>query len=163
MLAFTVKGNLFAAVAAVFVAGCDAPSKPSSGPPQTDAEFNRMVSAGKMLSDLQNYLASLDRAPQTFTFDRLSFDPGSALIRPVDQPTIHTLAATLQNYPAARARIIGFSDGDRDGVTRSLGLQRARAIMLAVQAAGVPASRLEAAGGRDANGPRTAQLTILKK
>lgn len=154
-------------IVALLVSGCDAPNNSDLVPIQTteqDADFNRMATAGKMLSDLHTYLGSGDPAPRALTFDRLAFDPASSVIRPVDQPTIHTLAVTLQNNPDVRARIVGFGDGDRSGNNNTtLGLQRARAILLALSNAGIHPSRLEAVGGREANGQRAAQLIILQK
>jgi outer membrane protein OmpA-like peptidoglycan-associated protein len=154
-------------MATVPVAGCDVPGQPATSVQTTkaqDADFNRMATAGKMLSDLHTYLGSGDPAPQVFTFDRLAFAPGSSAIRPVDQPTIHTLAATLLNNPGVRARIVGYGDGDRIGAdSGSLGLQRATVVLLALRKAGIDASRLEAAAGREANGQRAAQLIILQK
>ncbi len=157
-----------AAMFAILASGCDAPDKPASTAVQTtteqDADFNRMATAGKMLSDLHTYLGSGDSTPRAFTFDRLAFDPASSMIRPVHQPTIDTLAVTLQNNPDVRVRIVGFGDGDRGGTNNnSLGLQRARAVLLALSNAGVHPSRLEAAAGREANGQRAAQLIILQK
>jgi outer membrane protein OmpA-like peptidoglycan-associated protein len=123
-----------------------------------------MVTAGKMLSDLHTYLASGDPTPRAFTFDRLSFAPGSSVIRPLDQPTMHTLAATLHNNPVVHARIVAFGDGDGSKTNdSSLGQRRATTIRLALLDAGVDASRLQAAAGREANGQRPAQLIILKK
>ena len=158
--------TVVAAILALLASGCDAPNEPASNAIsiEQDADFNRMATAGKMLSDLHTYLASGEPVPRSFTFDRLAFGPGSSAIRPVDQPTIHTLAATLQNNPTVRARIVGFGDGDQSGTSNSsLGLQRARAIGTALGKAGVQPSRLQAAGGREANDQRPPQLIILQK
>jgi outer membrane protein OmpA-like peptidoglycan-associated protein len=167
-LEIDLKPDLLTAILALLVSGCDAPSKPASTAVQTttgqDADFDRMATAGKMLSDLHTYLGSGDPAPRTFTFDRLTFEPKSSVIRPVDQPSIHTLAVTLQNNPDVRARILGFGDGERSGTNNnSLGLQRATAVLVALGNAGVHPSRLEAAAGRETNRQRPAQLIILQK
>ena len=161
-----MKPVLLAANLALLTSGCDGPTKPESTAVQAerDPDFVRMATAGKMLSDLQTYLESGDTAPRTFTFDRLDFDPGSSAIRPIDQPTIHTLTITLQNYPNARVRILGFGDGERKGTNNSLlGRQRAAAITLALRNAGVEPTRLEAAAGREGNRQRAAQLIVLQK
>lgn len=160
--------SVLPAIIALLIAACEAPREPADTTDQSnteeDADFNRMVTAGKMLSDLHTYLASGDAAPHPFTFDRLAFAPGSSLIQPVDQPTIHTLAATLHNNPDVRARIVGFGDGDRSKTdNNALGLQRAMALRLALTKAGIHPSRLETAAGREANGQRPAQLIILQK
>lgn len=147
---------------------CDGPNTPTPTAVQTtaerDADFVRMATAGKMLSDLQTYLVSGDPAPRTFTFDRLDFDPNSAAVRPIDQPTIHTLAISLQNHPNVRVRIIGFGDGERTKTdNNSLAMQRATVIILALRNAGVEPSRLEVAAGREGNRQRAAQLVVLQK
>lgn len=159
--------RLLAATIALLSYGCDAPNEPASTAVETttqDADFNRMATAGKMLSDLHLYLGSGDSAPRTFTFDRLTFEPQSSLIRPVDQPTIQTLAVTLHNNPHVRARIVGFGDGGRSGTNNnSLALQRAKSVLLTLRNAGVHPSRLEAAAGREGNSRRPTQLIILQK
>ncbi len=162
-----MRPKFLAPTIAMVVLGCDAPNKPTLSEPQTtrqeeEAHFYRTVTAGKMLSDLQTFLGSQYATPRTFAFDRLEFHRGSSVIAPPDRPTIDTLAATLQNYPEARARIVGYGDGNRSGDS-SLGLKRARAVVSALGDAGVPSSRLEAAGGRESNKPRPAQLIILQK
>jgi outer membrane protein OmpA-like peptidoglycan-associated protein len=163
-----LKPVLLAVILALLTSACDGPSKPASTAVQMtaepDADFVRMATAGKMLSDLQTYLASGDPAPRTFTFDRLDFKPGSASVRPIDRPTTHTLAISLQNHPNVRVRIVGFGDGERTRTNNnSLGLKRAAAIVLALRNAGVEPSRLEVAAGREGNRQRAAQLIVLKK
>lgn len=163
-----LRPDIFVAISAALLCGCDAATEPATTTGDTnttqDADFERMATAGKLLSDLHTYLGSGDAAPRAFTFDRLTFDPGSSVIRPLDQPTIHTLAATLQNHPQVRARIVGFGDGDQSPTsTSSLGLQRASAVTRALAQAGVHPSRLQAAAGREANDQRPAQLIILEK
>ena len=162
-----MRPDLLAAMVALLASGCDAPNKPPSAVQTTneqDADFDRMATAGKMLSDLQTYLESEDSVPRTFAFDRLAFRPGSSVIRPADQATIQTLAVTLQNNPNVRARIVGFGDGERSGSNNNaLGLQRARAVVLAISTNGVHPSRLEAAAGREGNSQRAPQLIVLQK
>src|SRR5687768_9043240 len=150
------------------ISACDGPSEPASTAAEAtagrDADFTRMATAGKMLSDLQTYLASGEPAPRTFTFDRLNFDPGSAEVRPTDQPSIHTLALSLRKNPDVRVRIVGFGDGESIRTNNnSLSMERAKAIVLALRNAGVKPSRLEAAVGPEAHRGRAAQLIVLQK
>ncbi|MBA3511874.1 OmpA family protein [Sphingomonas sp.] len=163
-----MKPVLLVVILALAIAACDGPSEPASTAAETTAErdpdFARMATAGKMLSDLQTYLASGEPAPRTFTFDRLNFDPGSSEVRITDQPSIHTLALSLRKNPDVRVRIVGFGDGERIRTNNnSLGMERATAIVLALRNAGVEPSRLEAEAGREAHRGRAAQLIVLQK
>ena len=163
-----MKPVLLVVLLAFAISACDGPSEPASRPVEPTAErdpdFARMATAGKMLSDLQTYLASGEPAPRTFTFDRLIFDPGSSEVRPTDQPSIHTLALSLRKNPDVRVRIVGFGDGERIRTNNnSLGMERATAIVLALRNAGVEPSRLEAAAGPEAHRGRAAQLIVLHK
>lgn len=163
-----LKPVLLAVILAMLTSACDEPSEPASTEAETaaerDADFVRMATAGKMLSDLQTYLASGNPAPRTFTFDRVHFDRGSSELRPADEPTIHTLAISLENHPNVRVRIVGFGDGERTRTNNNeLALQRATAIVVALRNAGIGPSRLEAAAGREAHRPRPTQLIVLQK
>lgn len=163
-----MKAVLFVVIPALAISACDGPSEPASTAAETmaerDPDFARMATAGKMLSDLQTYLASGEPAPRTFTFDRLNFDQGSSEVRPTNQPSIHTLAIFLRKNPDVRVRIVGFGDGERIRTDdNSLGIERATAIVLALRNAGVKPSRLEVAAGREAHRGRAAQLVVLQK
>ena len=152
----------------LLASGCDDPdaSRPAAveTTAEQDADFERAVTAGRMLPDLQTYLASDAPPMRTFTFDRLAFSRGSATVRPVDQRTIYALANLLQNHPKARIQIIGYGDGDRGGIdNKSLPFQRAASIAGALRAAGVDATRLETAAGREDAKARAAQLLVLQK
>jgi outer membrane protein OmpA-like peptidoglycan-associated protein len=117
-----------------------------------------------MLPDLQTYLSSKDPAPRTFTFDRLTFEPGSSDVQPADEQTIHALANAFKRHADVQARVIGYDDGQRSRQRHpGLGEQRAAAIVLALQTAGVSRSRLEPLAGRQDNGERAAQLVIVQK
>ena len=61
-----------------------------------------------------------------FDFDRLSFNPGSATLRPESQEQLNNIAAVLAAYPNVRLKIGGFTDnvGSAD---RNLQLSRDRA------------------------------------
>lgn len=163
-----VKSVVWVLILGFHASGCDNPDEPRSTAVETTAEqdvdFVQMATAGKMLSDLQTYLASDAPPLQTFTFDRLTFIPGSSAVRPVDQRTIYALANILKNRPNTRIRIIGYGDGLRQGASdQSLPLKRAASIAGALRTAGVDASRLETAAGREAGKGRAAQLLVLQK
>ncbi|SFS03279.1 DUF2171 domain-containing protein [Sphingomonas jatrophae] len=101
---------------------------------------------------LQRYLASNEAAPRTFQFDKLNFDTSSAVIRPEDQANVDALAQILAAYPAARGRITGYTDARGSGAANAtLGAERAQAVVAALTAKGIDASRLEAVSGGEAN------------
>jgi len=102
--------------------------------------------------DLQQFLASADAAPRTFTFDRLNFDTGSSAIRADDQPTLAALAQILAAYPNARVSLTGYADArGSDPVNDKLGADRAAAVASALTAAGVAKDRLATASGGTTN------------
>jgi outer membrane protein OmpA-like peptidoglycan-associated protein len=138
--------------------------KPAASTAEEDADFVRMASAGKMLLELQEFLESKDPVPRSFTFDRLDFRPGSAVVRSIDEQTIYSVAHALDMHPSARVRIVGYDDGmgTRDA-NPALARQRAAAVMLGLQKAGVAASRLEAVRGREGHGARATELVVLQK
>ena len=102
--------------------------------------------------ELQRYLASREPAPRTFAFDKLNFDTGSAAIRPADQANVDALAQILSAYPAARVRVVGYTDA-RGGVTGNaqLGQQRANSVASALTSKGVGKARVEAVSGGEGN------------
>jgi outer membrane protein OmpA-like peptidoglycan-associated protein len=162
VLKAAVIGLLFACLVGCGQQGTS--KKPASSTAEEDADFVRMASAGRMLSDLQEFLASKDPVPRRFTFDRLDFRPGSATVRPTDEQTVYSVAHALDTHPNARVRIVGYGDGTgtRDA-NPALAGQRAAAILMALQKAGVAASRLEAAPGREGHGARATELVVLQK
>ena len=138
--------------------------RPAATTAEEDADFVRMASAGRMLSDLQEFLKSKDPVPRTFTFDRLDFRRGSATVRPNDEQTIYSVAHALDVHPDARVRIVGYDDGTgARGANPALARQRAAAVLMALQKAGVAASRLEAVPGREGHGARATELVVLQK
>jgi outer membrane protein OmpA-like peptidoglycan-associated protein len=159
--------SAISSVLLIFLVGCGqqgSTQKPSASTAEEDADFVRMASAGKMLSDLQDFLKSNDPAPRNFTFYRLDFKPGSATVRPVDEQTIYSVANALQAHPSARIRILGYDDGIATrNANPALAGQRAAAILIALQKAGVAGSRLEGARGREDHGARATELVVLQK
>jgi outer membrane protein OmpA-like peptidoglycan-associated protein len=149
------------------LAGCGQPAasqRPAATTAEEDADFVRMATAGRMLSDLQDFLNSKEPAPKVFTFDRLDFRPGSASVRPVDEKTIYALANALQEHPGTRIRIVGYDDGSgtRDA-NATLARQRAAAVVIALRQIGVSSSRLEASSGHEGHGARSTELVVLQK
>ncbi|MCY7399238.1 MAG: OmpA family protein [Sphingomonas bacterium] len=121
-------------------------------------------------------MGSKDGLPRTFTFDAVNFDSGTATLRGEDNDDLNDIARVLAAYPSSRAAIVGYADARGDSrFNRDLGANRARAVVNALAARGVPADRFEARtggaaapaatnatpGGRFDN--RRTELVILKR
>lgn len=101
---------------------------------------------------LQQFLASPEPAPRTFTFDRLNFATSSSELPADAQPTVTALAQILQAYPNARVRVDGYADArGSDQTNQQLGAQRAEAVARALIAQGVAANRVTSATGGESN------------
>lgn len=101
---------------------------------------------------LQQFLASSQPAPRTFTFDRLNFATSSAELPADAQSTITALGQILQAYPNAVVRVDGYADArGSEPANAQLGAQRAEAVARALIAQGVPAGRVTAATGGESN------------
>jgi len=82
-----------------------------------------------------------------FDFDRLTFDSGSASLRPDSKEQLDNIAAILVAYPKVRTKIAGYTDsvGTAD---QNLALSRARAdkVKSELVARGIAGERLDAEG-----------------
>ena len=131
---------------------------------------------GTLAHDLDRFMGSEDGLPRTFTFDAVNFDSGTATLRGEDDDDLNDIARVLAAYPSSRAAIVGYADARGDSrFNRDLGANRAKAVIAALSARGVPADRLEARtsgeaepaatnatpGGRFDN--RRTELVILKR
>jgi outer membrane protein OmpA-like peptidoglycan-associated protein len=85
-----------------------------------------------------------------FDFDRLTFETGSAAIRPESQEQIDNISAILKAYPAVRIKVGGYTDntGDRAANVR-LSQARADAVRAALISGGIAEDRVEAEGYGD--------------
>jgi outer membrane protein OmpA-like peptidoglycan-associated protein len=106
---------------------------------------------GTLAYDLNQFMSGTDGLPRTFTFGEINFDPGTANLRTDDVGDLNDIARVLAAYPDSRAAIVGYADARGDSrFNRDLGANRARAVIAALAARGVPAERLEArSGGED--------------
>lgn len=103
---------------------------------------------GTLAYQLDQFLASGDGLPRTFTFDKLNFDSGQATVREQDKGDLDDVARVFAAHPKARAAIIGYTDAQGSApANKELGADRARAVIAALQARGVDPSRLEARTG----------------
>jgi hypothetical protein len=76
--------------------------------------------------------------------DRVYFDPGSSRLRPVSQPIVDALAATIKANP--RIDELGVVGARAANEPDALALDRANAMVAALVARGVPARQLAAHG-----------------
>ena len=103
---------------------------------------------GTLAYDLNRFMASEDGLPRTFTFGAVNFDSGTANLRRQNASDLDDIARVLAAYPDARAAIVGYADARGDSnFNRDLGISRARAVIAALAARGVPPERLEARSG----------------
>ncbi len=87
-----------------------------------------------------------------FDFDRILFDTGASTLRTESNEQIGNIAAIMKAYPAVNLKIGGYTDniGAKD-VNLKVSGERAAAVMNAVVALGVDASRLSSEGYGDEN------------
>lgn len=101
---------------------------------------------GRLLSFIRNDGNTVSETTW-FDFDRLSFDPGSARLRPESQEQLNNIAAILAAYPNVHIKIGGYTD-NIGGADRNLQLSRDRAntVMAELARRGVSLDRLAADG-----------------
>jgi outer membrane protein OmpA-like peptidoglycan-associated protein len=98
----------------------------------------------------------------TFDFDRLTFDKGSAQLRPESQEQIHNIASIMRAYPRVTVKIEGYSDNAGSPVTNlKLSQQRANAVKQAIVGSGISSSRVTSEAGGVRN--RRVALEVTNK
>lgn len=103
---------------------------------------------GTLAYDLDRFMSSKDGLPRTFTFDAINFDTGTANLRSADNSDLDDIARVLAAYPSSRAAVVGYADAQGDSAfNRDLGANRAKAVIAALGARGVPSDRLDARTG----------------
>jgi outer membrane protein OmpA-like peptidoglycan-associated protein len=82
-----------------------------------------------------------------FNFDRLTFETGSAKLRPESREQLRNVAEILKAYPTVKVKIGGYTDNTGDP-TANVTLSQARAtnVMNEIIAFGVPVGRITAEG-----------------
>lgn len=98
------------------------------------------------------YIAGTGALPQTFAFEKLTFDTASAAVRPADQDEVNAVAATLKRYANARIRLGGYADArGASDANAALGKARADSVKAALVAAGIAADRIDTASGGESD------------
>ena len=99
----------------------------------------------KLVDFMQNGSVPVDHA--WLDFDRLSFDPNSAALRPASTEQIANIAKIMKAYPTTRLMIGGFTDDTGDAtVDMQLSQARANSVKQELIKMGIDANRLEAQG-----------------
>jgi len=102
--------------------------------------------AARLLSFAQNPDGT-QAANTWIVMDQMSFDTGSARLRPQAQSQLDNVAVVLKSCPAVRLDIAGYTDnvGSADANLR-LSQNRAKSVVAQLAAKGVPAERMTAQG-----------------
>jgi outer membrane protein OmpA-like peptidoglycan-associated protein len=101
---------------------------------------------GRLLAFVQDPTRPADRSTW-FDFDRLTFDTGSATLRPSSQDQLAAVAAILTAYPGVKLKLGGYTDDVGDPASNQrLSAQRAATVLDALVRLGVAPHRLEAEG-----------------
>lgn len=94
----------------------------------------------------------------SFDLDRVSFAPGSSEIMSGSQDQLNNVAAILRAYPNATVKIAGYSDNAGSPVTNlKLSQERANAVKLALERAGISSSRMTS----EAGGVRNQRVALI--
>ena len=102
------------------------------------AAMQQVVSANKMLDEINK---------NGFIALYINFDTNKAELKPDGQATVKEIAAMLKAAPTLKIAVEGHTDNVGSApANKTLSEQRARSVMNAVVAAGIPAARLSAAG-----------------
>ncbi len=82
-----------------------------------------------------------------FTFDRLTFDTGTATLKPESQEQLKNIAEIMKAYPNVTIKLGGYTDNTGDpNANLTLSQQRADSVMAELVKLGVDAIRMEAEG-----------------
>ena len=82
-----------------------------------------------------------------FNFDRLTFETGSATLKPSSQEQLKNVAEILKAYPNVAVKIGGYTDNTGNAETnQKLSEERATSVRSALVDLGIAADRLEAEG-----------------
>lgn len=123
---------------------------PVADAPQTvkvgDQEIS--IAPGQITYSLYQWLQGSEAAPKSFTFDKLNFDTGKAVVREEDKKTIVELGQILKAYPNVKADIVGFTDAvGNQAANDRLSLARSAAVKALIVSQGVAGDRLTAKAG----------------
>ena len=114
------------------------------------------LTPGTLAYDLDRFMGSKDGLPRTFAFDVVNFASGTANLRNAEGNDLDDIARVLAAYPSSRAAVVGYADALGDSAfNRDLGANRAKAVIAALAARGVPADRIEARTGGESNSAAT--------
>jgi outer membrane protein OmpA-like peptidoglycan-associated protein len=104
-------------------------------------------------ADLVGFIEDPSKTPDKsvwFSFDRLEFETGSAVLKPSSQEQLKNVAAILAAYPAVKVKIGGYTDNTGDpAANMKLSSERAMNTMNELAKLGVASDRMESEGYGD--------------
>ncbi|MET0581842.1 MAG: OmpA family protein [Pseudoxanthomonas sp.] len=121
---------------------------------QKEAQLARQEA--ELMSGAKLPASKFEDRGEVFTLAGAAFDSGQAKLSAAGSSSVSALAAYLQANPKARARIEGFGD------KQTPGQRRADAVRDALVAAGIPKSRLQAAGRGEGSRTRAVDVVIAQ-
>jgi outer membrane protein OmpA-like peptidoglycan-associated protein len=103
---------------------------------------------GSMEDRLASYLSLQTARPgQSFDFDRIGFETGSASLTAASREQLSNVATILKAYPEAQVGVAGYTDNVGDATTNlNLSRARAEAVSTALTSMGVGSDRIQSAG-----------------
>lgn len=119
---------------------------------QRDAKLARQEA--ELVSGAKLPASKFETRGEVFTLGSALYQSGKTTLTADGKSTASALAAYLDATPKAKARIVGFSEGDADGK------RRAEQLRDAIAAAGVPKSRLTVAAQPKGTKAKAAEVVI---
>ena len=99
-----------------------------------------------MISFIEDASKPVDKTTW-FNFDNMLFDTGKSTIKPESQVQVTNIAEILKAFPNVKLKIGGYTDNvGSEASNMKLSDARAKAVVAAVTALGIDASRLEGEG-----------------
>ncbi|HEY0110149.1 MAG TPA: OmpA family protein [Fibrella sp.] len=100
----------------------------------------------KLITFIDDQSQTVDKTTW-FNFDRLSYETGSATLKPESREQLQNIAAILKAYPAVNLKIGGYTDNvGNAAANKKLSQRRAESAMTELVRLGVDQARLEAEG-----------------
>jgi outer membrane protein OmpA-like peptidoglycan-associated protein len=100
----------------------------------------------KLITFLEDNNKAVDK-DTWFSFDRLTFETGSATLKPESDEQLKNIAEILKAYPNASIKLGGYTDNTGDAKANlKLSQERAASVKAALEGMGISADRLQAEG-----------------
>lgn len=121
-------------------------AEPAPVPVKPALAFPAGTQEAALLAFVQDAGAAIDKN-KWFDFPEIMFDVNKATLRPESEPKLNAVLAILNEYPALKLRIGGYTDSDgNDAANLRLSGERANTCLNWFTAKGIAADRLSAEG-----------------